>query len=100
MKPHLKAILKEMFNRVRATFDPDTVGVEGWYLKHEWTEEEQSEFALWMQQYLLSNKKARKEFMHVPVKNRLVINRVIDNFLGNYGWKKKSMTRRESNRHG
>ena len=100
MKPHLKVILNEMFNRVGAAFDPDMVGIEGWYLKHEWTEEQQSDFALWMQDYLLANAKARKEIMRISVKNKQVINRVIDNFLGNYGWKVKTMTRRGSSRHG
>ena len=89
-----------MFNCVGATFNPAVVTIDKWYLKHEWTEEQQSDFALWMQEYLLANAKARKEIMRIAVKNKQVINRVIDNFLGNYGWKVKTMTRRGSSRHG
>ena len=100
MKPHLEAILTEMFNCVGATFNPAVVTIDKWYLQHEWTEQDQSDFASWMQDYLIEHKAARKEIMSRPVKNKQVINRAIDSFLGNYGWKVKTMTRRGSSRHG
>lgn len=92
----LDTILSEMFTRVGRIYNPPLE--DNWYISEEWTQEEENEFALWMQDYLIENKQARKEIMRIPVKNKEVINKTVKTFLANYGWKVKQTKRSEANR--
>ncbi len=82
---HTKIILNKMCEVVGAkNID---FKEEGWFLKHEWTEEQEKEFSKWMQNYLYENKEARDEMMRISVKNKKIIEKFVDQFLGNYGWR-------------
>jgi len=92
----LDTILSEMFTRVGRIYNPPLEG--NWYASEEWTQEQENEFALWMQDYLLNDNKARKEFMKKPLKNAEVIQKTVKEFLSVYGWKVKQTKRSEANR--
>lgn len=82
---HIKIILNKMCDVVGAkNID---FKEEGWFLKHEWTEEQEKEFINWMQEYLMKNKDARNEIMARPNKSKKDIEKVVDEFIFNYGWK-------------
>ena len=82
---HIKIILNKMCDVVGAkNID---FKEEGWFFKHEWTEEQEKEFSKWMQDYLYENKEARDEMMRIPIKNKKIIEKFADQFLGNYGWR-------------
>jgi len=92
----LDTILQEMFVRVGRIYNPPLE--DNWYASEEWTQEDENDFALWMQDYLLNDNKARKEFMKKPLKNAEVIQKTVKEFLSVYGWRVKQTKRSEANR--
>ncbi len=93
---HLDEVLSEMFSRVGRVYTELPTGE--WFTKEEWTREQQEDFASWMQQYLLSNTKALKELTGKSIKNKEVVQKVVKEFLSNYGWNIKEVKRHEANR--
>lgn len=92
----LDTVLQEMFVRVGRVYNPPLP--ELWYINAEWTEEEEADFATWMEHYLLTDKAARKEFMRRPLKNAEVIRKTVKEFLMTYGWTIKHTKRSEARR--
>lgn len=93
---HLDEVLSEMFSRVGRIYTELPTGE--WFTQEEWTQEQQEDFASWMQQYLLTTPKALKQFTGKSIKNKEVIQKVVKEFLANYGWNIKEIKRHEANR--
>ena len=80
---HLRAIIAEMCKRVGANAKIIDVKKENWFMKYEWTQEEEEDFRVWLGKFLVKNKYIGKGTY-----------RGIDwgyyeagKFVENYGWK-------------
>lgn len=90
MTIYLKEVLKKMCNTVGISgidFDNFDFTKDGWYQKFQWPKVKEKEFIEWFKQYLWENKGARKEFMARPNKSKRDIEKVVNEFIFNYGWK-------------
>ena len=88
-KPHLKIIMKEMCKQVKAQFSKIDFKKKNWFMKYEWTEHEQEEFKNWLKDYLKNNLEARREIMEHPTNNNKFIEKTVNWFCFDYGWKIK-----------
>ena len=87
MNPMIEIILKKMFDKVGATYQPKNVITEGWFQKYWWTSMEEQEFRQWFLKQLIGFKELRKAIMSHPIlRSKKHLNKVIDYFLLNYGW--------------
>lgn len=68
-------------------FDNFDFTKDSWYQKFQWSKVKEKEFIEWFKQYLWENKDARKEFMVRPNKSKRDIEKVVNEFIFNYGWK-------------
>lgn len=91
-EPHLEIVMREMCKRVGAVYEKINFKSNKWYLKYTWTREEEDDFAKWFAKYLYDNNTARKE-LTVVAKNKKQIQKAVNWFLFNYGWKIKDDTR-------
>jgi hypothetical protein len=80
-------ILKKMCKVINVKFEDVDFTKPQWYLTHTWTEKQEKEFRKWLEDYLYTNSKARKEVMNFPIKNKEAIRRTISWFILDYGWK-------------
>lgn len=69
-------LLNKMFEMVGETYTPEYVKEEGWFLKHTWTQEQESEFINWAAKYFRAKK---TNIQSIP--------KFINHFVFNYGWK-------------
>jgi len=92
---HREIVMRKLLSYAPFEVDADK---DGWWTLYEWTEAEQQEFSDWLHEYLKQDRKARQEFMQVPVKADSVIRRAVASFLSRYGWRVKQTTRREAER--
>ncbi len=53
---NLDEIFKQMFNVVGATYSPEIVKQERWYMKYRWTKTQEDGFRKWLVSYLKKNK--------------------------------------------
>jgi hypothetical protein len=86
---HLTVIMQKMFSFVGEHYTDKYCMVQGWYLLHEWTEQQELEFKQWLYLYLLENKQARIQIMEHPTKNSKQLHKLCDQFVWQYGWKLK-----------
>lgn len=84
-QPHLKAVLTEMFSRVNADTEID-IKQDGWFLKHQWSRQQELSFINWLTDYLKTNG-AVKEFSSVYRNNFKNRQKIAEGFVMNYGWK-------------
>jgi hypothetical protein len=86
---HLTIVLKEMCSRVNADYEKIPFNEDGsnWFLRFEWSPDEENEFKKWLMDYLYSNSKSRREIMAYPVKTKKMCSRVANSFVSNYGWR-------------
>ena len=90
MQKHLRIILEEMCKRAKVNFaEIDFYFDSTWYSRHTWKDKDQNRFAKWLFNYLNKNKEARDEIMARPSKEKKVIEKTVDSFILNYGWKCK-----------
>jgi hypothetical protein len=89
---HTQIVLREMCKRVGADYEKIDFKdeINPYYFKHDWTDDDQSDFAKWMTQYLYNNEKARQEIMAVPRKTKKYCKNVANHFVFNHGWKIKN----------
>jgi len=90
MTIYLKEVLKKMCSTVGISginFDNFDFTKDNWYQKFQWSKAKEKEFIEWFKQYLWENKDARKEFMARPNKSKRDIEKVVNEFIFNYGWK-------------
>jgi len=85
----LYTILVEMCARVGADINELDFKKENWYTQYSWTKEEEDSFSEWMIDYLYKNKEARERIMRFPRKNKKEIEKVVETFLFDFGWKTK-----------
>ena len=87
--PHLQAVLREMCSRVDT--DPAKIDFKAdtWYMEHEWTQQQETDFVEWLAQYFYANTEARKEILHANRKNLKYCRKAATEFVWNYGWKTK-----------
>lgn len=94
---HIEIIIREMCRRVGADFDSlvftktheDMDVKEAWFMKHEWSEDEQDDFKKWLVEYLLNNAEARREIMKSSDKNMKKLEAAAGWFIFAFGWKTK-----------
>jgi hypothetical protein len=89
MTDHFEIIMKEMFKRVGEQWDEEYPKQKQWFSKHSWTQEEQNDFNKWMVDYLYNNLEARKQVLTSRVKNKRMIQKAVNWFLLDFGWKLK-----------
>ena len=89
MSEHLAVVLREMCDRVGADADKINFKSNDWFLKNEWTMKEQDRFKEWFIGYLWDNVEARKELLVSSKKNKKTIEKAVDLFLFDYGWRFK-----------
>jgi len=85
---YMKVILKKQFEIVGAKFKGIPTE-EDWFLKHEWTDEQEKEFEKFFIEYLMNNAEARRELLTFNTKNKTRIKKAFDMWNLNYGWKSK-----------
>ena len=74
-----ESLLKEMFVRMGVEYSEDFVNQDGWYLKHSWSLEAESEYKKWAVEWLRKNLKWTKYRS----------GREMDWFLVCFGWRHK-----------
>ena len=89
MNKYLEEILEKMCKIVKVDYKDIDFESKDWYLKHEWTPKQEDEYKKWLFKYLKNNREARNELMEYPSKTKRDLNKFIDNFVFNYGWKYK-----------
>lgn len=87
---HMDTIMKEMCLRINVNFNTVDFEDKEWYLKYEWTPEQEDDFAKWMVDYLFKSSEARKEILSKNIKSKAYIKRAVNWFLFSYGWKIKN----------
>ena len=87
MNKYLKVILTEMCNRVGVNYDKVNFKGKEWYMKHEWTMEDQDKFRDWLISYMKGNGDARRDLMSVSSSNKRFLTKFANSFLLNYGWR-------------
>lgn len=74
---------------VGADFDKINFKNTNWFWDFEWTEKQEDSFRKWLIEYLLKEKEVRMEIMRWPRKDKKIILKLANEFIGNYGWKIK-----------
>lgn len=87
MSNHLKAILTKMCEWVGADYNTIDFSEQEWYYKYLWTDEQQNEFKAWMINYLKTTKEARYELLDNPITDKKRIEKAVNEFIFNYGWR-------------
>ena len=78
-----------MCDMVNVKFDEIDFKSSDWYLKHEWSKEQQDEFSEWLQKYLKDGKIAWRELTNMSSSNKKNRKRFANEFIFQYGWKQK-----------
>lgn len=83
----LKQVLNKMCQVVNVDFDTFDFNQPDWYLKHTWNEKQCQAFKDWFVHELQTNTKFRKELFRYRSTNKVALQRAVDQFIFNYGWK-------------
>jgi len=84
---HLKIVLTKMCNIVGAEYDNVDFMKNDWYWGYSWTQKQEDYYRKWLVKYLYNSKIARKEMMEYSGKDKKYIERFVNFFVMNYGWK-------------
>jgi hypothetical protein len=96
-KNHIDVLLTKMFEivgldwsntEIKADYDVFNRESE-WYLRNEWTVEQEREFVEWMTEYLMNNSGARRCLMSAPFKSKKRCWLAASQYASFYGWKTK-----------
>ena len=90
MPEHFREMIIEMCKRVKCDYNTFNFDQKEWFCEYQWTDKEQDEYRKWAIDYLKKNKKARREIMSVNSSNKIFLERAINMFLLNWGWKTKN----------
>lgn len=82
-------ILKKLCKMVDTDFKKMNFAKENWYLQHEWTNEQENEFRIWLTSLLKHSSKARNSIMIHNIKDDVFISKFVESFILFYGWKLK-----------
>ena len=87
--PKMTMVLKAMCDAVDVNFDSIDFWNqdESYFMKHSWSEEQETNFSKWLAGNLMVNKELREEMMRVPSKNKKLCEKCANEFIWNYGWK-------------
>ena len=85
----LERVLREMCKRAGVRFEDVDFSDPEWYLKHEWTLEEEADFVEWLTTELSRDGALRRELMEIPFSNKRHLRMFAIYFVSNYGWKVK-----------
>lgn len=91
MQDPLEIILRKMCEFVGTTYESINFKSNDWYLRYEWTIEQENQFKDWLYTYMKSNNHARTELMQFNINTKPYILKWIDSFMCNYGWKTKNL---------
>jgi len=70
-------------------YDNIDVSEQDWFMRYEWTDKQQDEFADWLYRKLYNNKECREEIMQFPIRKKHIIDKVVWMFILNYWLKLK-----------
>lgn len=84
---HLTVVLKKMCLWVKVEFDDIDFAEDRWFMKHEWSEEEQDAFKEWFTDYLYKNAEARRELTDISYRNKRQLRKAAEMFCFQFGWK-------------
>jgi len=87
MNKYLKKILETMCQEVGADFEKMNFKQQDWFWEYSWTEGQEESFKSWLIDYLKENKEARYSLMNIPSSDKKILERFVNQFLLNYGWK-------------
>lgn len=87
MTKHLQIVLDKMGEIINVNMDTIDCAEQEWYYKHSWTDAQQEEFKAWMTEYLQTNKEARHELLDNPTTDKKRIEKAVNEFIFNYGWR-------------
>lgn len=89
MNQFLEKILKKMCSYVGVDFKSIDFHDNKWYLKHEWTQEQEEDFKDWLYHFLKKNKKAQRELYGSVVLQDKNLKVRVEMFNLSFGWKTK-----------
>jgi hypothetical protein len=97
VKNHIDVLMTKMFEMVNLDWSNPEVKADydvfnrekQWYLRNEWTVEQERAFVDWMTNYLMTNAGARRYLMGYPSKNKKRCWLAAMEFASWYGWKTK-----------
>jgi hypothetical protein len=87
MNPYLSLILERMCQFANVRFKDIDFKSPDWFLKYEWTKNQEAEFKIWLIDFLRDNKQARISIMKTPKHSKKILEKVANEFIFNYGWK-------------
>lgn len=74
---------------VNAPYDQIDFKSENWYWLYEWDEDTEDEFRKWLYKYVKNDNSARNELFKYNINKKDYIEKWVNDFIGNYGWKLK-----------
>ena len=87
---YLDIILKKQCKIVNADFDKINFKKELWFHDYEWTNKQEDNFTKWLMEYMKKNIEARRTLMTIPSNNKRFLEKFVQQYLLNYGWKTKN----------
>ena len=89
----VKEVLKKQCEIVNADYDKldFTTESSNWFYEYEWTTEQEKEFANWFKKYLKESPKSIWNQFTSFSKNKQNIEKLVDEWCFNYGWKMKKI---------
>jgi len=91
MHPGLEKVLREMCDRVGADFDEMDFTEKDWFLKYQWTFDQEEDFIKWLMDQIKEDKNVR-EIFNGPLKTKKDRESAARMFVFGYGWKVKKDT--------
>jgi hypothetical protein len=89
MNKHLEHILRTMCYYANVDFSKLDTSQELWFDNYVWSYDVQDKFSKWLEDYMSTNKEARKQLMRTPTSNKKMIRKFVEDFILNYGFKAK-----------
>ena len=90
--PYTYEVISRMFKIVwlqEEKYNEIDIKENDWFMQYEWTDKQQEEFKNWLYRKLRDNKNWRKEIMKFPIKNKNIIDKVVNTFILDYWLKIK-----------
>lgn len=89
--PHHARIFKKLLEIAGKEYDKFKFSKQMWFLDYMWTEEQEKAFKDWLFTYLKNEKYAIWELTESRRRTKSYIQKIVDEFVWNYGWKSKPL---------
>jgi len=87
---YVKEVLENQCRIAGCRFEDIDFESDTWYQDSTWTTKQESEFKIWVIEYLKSNIKARKQLMTFPTKTKTNLERWFNSYNLMYGFRVKN----------